>query len=396
MSINKSNINKNNITPFLNYILNTHSQLITNLPFIPAFYFFPNGLGENIIDDYNDVKKKMNDLEIIKKMILLILKTSKENFENIELSSKKYQFKIDNSIKEVFKESFFSQEIFKENYNETFKKNETFIDFKNTFIKNNFSIFKDTLFKTPYFFNIFQNEYSGKSKNFFLSLFKRYNRTRISLLDKYLEKNYGILGLNFLFDVYNHLKINNSKKKNVSVNNNNNYIFNNGEYINYNNNNIKYTSIPHKNAVKPSLKKKINKFNQLYVEYYDANYYITNLVENLNEIYSKFIDAKNNLLEISNSYNFYDTIVNLIEVDFYLIKFMFHYVNYYIFKNVIESHLKIKLYIYRKINIFDMYYSDYIDWYNKMDGFTESNNKSLEFDKNFKTFFDEMFKLLIS
>jgi len=367
------NIHKENIEPFKKNIFTSNPTIsdfikgdnnISSLPTIPKIYFNKNTdndkIGSNIINNYNNIRINIKKLEIIKNFILSILKTSQFELEKFKVSKKIFHLEQNNLIIK-----------FEDTFNDTFKNNDYFNNFINNYIKENYNIFKNIKSDVPYFYKIFQNIYIGKNKNFFLDLFKKYIKIRKIILT-FIQKNNGILGFDMVFEINNNIyfdKIKNIEKEKLSKDsknyiNYNEYILS-GENIMNNTNiiNNKSTNITSK---KITLQSKIHKSNLLYLENNDINYYINLHKKKLTDIYTNIITAKNNSLDNGASYNLYNITINLLELEFNIIKFIFNYIDEIIFNNFINVHLKIKHYIYEKINTFDIYYEPYIEWYNRV------------------------------
>jgi len=401
----ENNIYKENIEPFkINIFDDTPtisdfikgSDNISSLPTIPKIYFNKNTdndkIGSNIINNYNNIKININKLEIIKNFILSILKTSQFELENFKVSKKMFHLEENNLIINL-----------KDTYTDTFKNNNSFNDFINNYMKENYNIFKNIKSDVPYFYNIFQNKYIGKNKIFFLDLFKKYIKIRKIILT-FIQKNNGILGFDMIFEINNNIhfdKIKNIEKEKLSKDskdskkyiNYNEYILS-GENI-MNNTNIVNNKFKQKNSITPKkseLQSKIHKSNLLYLENNDINYYINLHKKRLTDIYTNIITSKNNSLDNGASYDLYNITTNLLELEFNIIKFIFNYIDEIIFNNFIDVHLKIKHYIYEKINTFNIYYEPYIEWYNRAilklsSSSTGMNTSEVE---NFQDFFNNI------
>lgn len=389
-------IRKENIDPFKNKILKDGlniTSFIKSLQTIPKIYFEIGkntnsiGVGNDIINSYNNIKTNIKKMDIIKNFILSILKTSLSELKNISIQ-KKYQLKKNNLIINI-----------ENNLNKAFNDQESFNEFLNNYKKENYNIFKNTISEndTPYFYNIFQSEYLGKNKNFFLDLFKEYIEIRKNIIP-HIKKNNGIIGFDMIFEINDNInldKIKNTEKTILKEGNNN---INYNEYIlsgeNIMTNSKNNNNVPKKKSKSPNLQPKIHKSNLLYIEKYESDHYINLHSTKLKDIYS-IITNKVKSLANSESNNLYDITVNLIELDFNVIKFIFNYIDQDIFNNFIKSHIKIKRYIYEKINTFDIYYEPYIQWYNKTFSLSsESITKNSNRDEieNFTTIFDKMMK----
>jgi hypothetical protein len=368
-------IYKENIDPFKEKIFNGNqpkiidfingNDNIPSLPTIPKIYFNKDTnndkIGSDIINKYNIIKINIKKLEIIKNFIISILKTSQFELENIKIPKKKYKLEQDNLIINI-----------ENTFNETFKDQKSFNNFINNYVKENYNIIKYTKSDVPYFYTIFQNEYLGTNKNFFLDLFKKYIKIRKIILP-YIKNNSGLLGFNMIFELNDNIqldKIKNIEKEKLKKNNKN-YI-NYNKYILYgkniiNNSNIinnKFKNSETETAKKPTLQFKIHKSNLLYLERNNVNYYNGLHSKKLTDIYNNIINSKNNFLD--NDTSLYNVTINLIEFEFNLIKFIFNYIDIILFNNFIDVHIKIKRYIYEKINTFSIYYEPYIEWYNNV------------------------------
>jgi hypothetical protein len=394
----KNNIIDKNIIPFKTSIFNddkTHNinDIITELPTIPKIYFpdKDDKIGATIINDYNIIRLNIKKLETIKNFILSILKSSSSELENIRISKQKYNLYKNNLLI-----------LFESNLNETFKDQKSFHEFINTYNKNNYNIFKSSKNNIPLFLSILQTEYLGnnENKNFFLTLLNKYIKIR-NILIKYMIKNNGILGFNMIFEINDNIsldKLKNSEKEKIKKENNNKinyskYILSGNNLID-NSTNVISNSLD-KKAIKPTLQPKINKSNLLYIETNNADYYINLHNTRLTNIYNNIITPINNFLDNSASCNLYNVVTNLLELDSNLFVLTFYYIDNNRFNNFINVHIRIKDYICQKINIFALYYDQYIDWYNRVilncdsPSYTGLGNDEFE---DFKKFFDNLIK----
>ena len=64
----------------------------------------------------------------------------------------------------------------------------------------------------------------------------------------------------------------------------------------------------------------------------------------------------------------------------------------------VEKNFKIKSKIYKSINIFDVYYEQYINWWKQLSGkqIGNSNSKSIGMNVNFDTFLNQQMKKIFS
>ena len=390
-----NDIESKNISPFIKRIFKkeneiTFKNIIYELPKIPSIYFYQNDVkGTNIINSYNDIRSNINKLRITKDFIFSILKTSKSELEKIEIDRNKYLLNNHNLIikfKSNYTETFNDDnkfEEFKENYDiSKFRDKKTkFNQFIEKYLEERNNIFKNIKKDIPYFYTIFQDEYkNSESKTFFINLFKKFSKIRDIILP-YINTNNGILGFNMIFDLKDNIYlsdiINIEKEKNSESNEKNNtinyskYILNGLNIIDNSENNSAKPSTKTSTTkallkpTKPSLKNKIHKYNLLYLEKYDVNYYTNLQNDNLKSIYQRIINSKDNCIE-NESPNLYNITINLIELEFSIIEFIFNYIDKNIFNTFINTHIKIKKHIYEQINIFESNYEQYINWYNNV------------------------------
>ena len=415
-----NNIKYNNVSPFTKNIFKSDhninfNDVINSIPTIPKIYFNENdNYGNNIINNYNFIRININKLRIIKNFIISILKTSKIELENIQINRNKYQLRDNNLIINFdtdYNETFSDKDKIKEfeethNIKKYLSNNKNkFNEFIKIYLEENYNIFKNIKIDEPYFYNIFQNEYINTdniaNKTFFLDLFKKYIKIR-KLIIPYIKTNNGLLGFNMIFDIKDNIylsKIINDEKSKLEKSKNSKKSINyskyilNGENIINNSENIIPTArvllTSKEEPTKSSLKFKIQKYNLLYLEKKNAKYYMDLHKNNLEKIYANIITAKNKCLRDES--NLYNITTNLIELEFNLIEFIFNYIDINIFSNFIEAHIKIKRYIYEKINVFDTNYEQYIIWYNRViRHITEGiDNKYIDNEEyeNFEDFF---------
>lgn len=548
----KTNLEQNNFIPFKERIFSDPAppitfkfkDIISNstkknlLPLIPVIYFkkgpIPlnniDNIGSEIIDNYYTIKILLKKLEKIKKIILDIIDTSRSEFEKVNVSREKYKLNKDNLVhefqnyktgdifkidREKFNFEFHPEHLFKRDYESIFKDQNEFITFVDEFIYHdkaktieNFSLFKSSDDKYPYFYKIFQNEYKGKSKTYFVTLFKKYFELRKNIL-KQVRANHGLLAFTLFFDLtatknYQKMKEEEGLKKNMSTNEYNNYILygmnsmNRDKYeigdivrekntspnedfkiIEYNNHNKQYilgkkinNSIVKRGATKNLLNtnytiiykhiddnfkvgdvitnvfdntniyqilkidptdldkkyhidiisgtrpryysdlqfkqqfrtsidkitkrdlgKKIHNFDLLYVNILDQQYYKDEHTNNIYRIYENFYNSTQNIIGYSVKSNLYNFLINSFDMDFYLIKFIFYYVDQKDFNKAVDDHYNCKKYISKSINNFERYYDDYIDWYNMfIDTYSDiSSAYSATSESDFQEFFDKMY-----
>lgn len=373
-----NNLEKKNFDPFIDdEIINKNfdiKEILKKLPLIPSIYFEEGGtIGSKIINDYFNIRNIMGKLEIIKIFIYSILQVSgKSEFQKKYISKEKYKLNSNNLIIK-----------FNDIYS-TFKSQDDFKIFIQEYEKQNFNIFKSFNINIPYFFQIFQVEYNGIHKAFFINLFKEYIDLRRDLF-KYIKTSYGLLSFGPVFDLSDNIDF--SMLKNSLNKNNDN---NSNNYSNY----VLYGNTPEINMTnnkKINISKKIRKFDYLYVNKYDNSYYKTKHQENNSKYYNELRKSVNNLVGPNAEPNLYSILLNIFEVDFNTIKFVFNYVDPVIFGLAIDNNILIKQYISKKINNFELYYDQYMYWYYE---FIKPEGKSGS-DKINKSDFQQFYKYIL-
>lgn len=442
------------------------------LPIIPTIYFISedkqfrdssgnsskvlnDNIGSTIINNYYTIVRYLKRLEIIKKFIIATLDSSKY-YLNKKISRERYNL--------FEKKLIFS---FKDNVNETFTKQKEFVDFIDSFIKNNFSILNNNYKDIPNFMTIFQAEFHetsdiNNSKTFFINLFKKYNDIRSKII-KYIVSDCGILAFHLFFDLsktkeYEKVKYLEALKKNSK---NKDKIPDESKYLLYGNRKVKNSNFNNKNlsvgnvvesTVVPSsypskaiitkinfisspetpyniknfnppeksfslpesnlnnykriknvsgknlkvtdrsMVNKIHDFDLLYTNVLNQQYYKDEHSKNINNYYKEFKKSIENYIGDNAKFDIFSVISSSLENDFCLIQFIFNYVDPVIFNNAVDNHYKIKEYISKKINDFEEYYDQYIDWYNNFIGATAFfDNYGVTDESDFKSFFDKIF-----
>lgn len=359
---------------------------INTIPLIPTVYFnnsIYDNIGAEVINNYYSIKYKLRELRNIKKYILVILELSKDEINKKTISFNKYKLKKDNLIID-----------FKEKLSDTIENQINFRGFKINYCLEKYNYLKNIKVSTPLFFTIFQNEYLGSNKSFFLNLFRKYIEIRNKLL-KYIDSNNLQSLMAFdkpFFDLKNKLNMKVTKestKENNKNNKNNNIKYN--DYLIYGNkkNNNKNAN---SNNTK-SMYNKVHKFNLLYTPSINDNLYKESHVSKINKVYSHVYDNINKLLDTSNN-DLLSITINNIECDFSMIEFLYYYVEPKLFNGAIENNTKMKKYIYDEINKFELYCEDYINWYNKIDSERSSFGPSPDENFDFNKFFDSKIKPL--
>ena len=331
---------------------NTLNGLLKELPTIPSIYF-----DNDIITKYYAIKAYLQELGIIQEKILFILDTSKEELSKIKVSQGTYKITKENLIIPIDNDD----------YKKNFKTQEDFKKFVATYIENdNFNIFKDSGFsqKSLSFYYIFQNVYHGESKDFFLSLFKQYINVRKELLT-IIKDNYSIMAFKSFFELPQEKVSNSNKNKNKTDPNAINY--SHFEMTSNSVNNKNYKTTTNSNNSDTSLLSKINKYDSLYVVNYNDNETSKSFhKENIKKLFSTFYDSLTHLVGNEAKNNLYNICYYDLKTDLDLLNFIFYYFDPKLFDKCIDVNFKIKSKIFKSINVFNMYYDLYIQWWKKL------------------------------
>ena len=357
-------MNKNNLKDFQNGIFNNYNPfkrdtlngLLKELPTIPSIYF-----DNDIITKYYAIKAYLQELGIIQEKILFILDTSKEDLSKIKVSQSTYKITKENLIIPIDSGD----------YKQNFKTQDDFKKFVATYIENdNFNIFKDNGVsqKSLSFYYIFQNVYHEESKDFFLSLFKQYINIRKELLTM-IKDNYSIMAFKSFFELPSEKVSHTNANKNTNKTDPNK--------INYSHFEMTSNSVNNKNASKnaskntnnsdTSLLSKINKYDSLYVVNYNDNETSKSFhKENIKKLFSTFYDSLTHLVGNEAKNNLYNICYYDLKTDLDLLNFIFYYFDPKLFDKCIDVNFKIKSKIFKSINVFNMYYYLYIQWWKKL------------------------------
>jgi hypothetical protein len=385
---------------------------LKNIPTIPSIYFLNDDMcGYNIIDAYYNIKYYLKKLYELKTFILTILEESKDEIEKSKKNLDKQKYNLTEKDTILNKKTELQFNIFKRNITNQSE----FNIFKKDFVKNNYSIFKENTFSQPYFVNIFQIEYKGSNKNFFLNLFREYSKIRNKILkyrnnlirttkfhrnDKENEY-YSLLAFSNFFDLDPILKMKEikEKEKNKNVNNKSNTINYNDYILNVNNDNLNNNEKKRNedNIFKPILYKKIHKYNLLYLNDIDKNIYKKKHSENIDKIYDNLYKYYKEVVD-ENKVDIYENIISLIELDYSLIEFLYYYVEKRLYNNAIDINYQVKNNINEKINVLEDYYDEYLEWYKKFRKYDKTLNPidlflldEVDFEKFFMSLMDEMY-----
>jgi len=133
-----------------------------------------------------------------------------------------------------------------------------------------------------------------------------------------------------------------------------------------------------KREKKLKLNQKISDNDLLYRNIIDKQTLKDNYLKNITKKYSELLESTDNFVgKISTqTFTLDDIIKNNIQVDYNLFDFIFNYVDPLLLNKVIDENYMIKDNISRHMDQFDLYYDQYIDWFNKLKGFTYNINNS--------------------
>ena len=401
-----NNLNRNNLSPFVNVRIVkkikvkegeinidkdfNFKDFISNksnpLPLIPAIYFNSNdydNIGSRIINNYYNIKIYMKKLLIIKTFILSILKVSGVNdIDKINISKEKYKLlKSDLIIP------------FNDTLSGTFKDQDYFKKFVTLYKDQKYGIFKNFNLEVPYFFQIFQVEYNNVPKTFFISLFNKYITLRKKILT-YIDENFGLLAFTSFFDLSDNIDFGMLKNyiRNKNSNNDNEYNEKYNNYLLYGNN-INILSNESK-VNKKKITEKIHSFDYLYVSKFDNAYYKKKHQEQIHKNYFNLNESINNFIGVDSKFDLLSVIKNNLEVDYNTINFIFNYVDPLIYGKAVDSNILVKQFISKRINNFELYYDQYMYWYNNFGKNIKLFNNARSEESNFRKFYDEIFKLM--
>jgi hypothetical protein len=391
-----NNLTKSNLSPFVNKRIVKQNidkdfnfkDFISNesnpLPLIPGIYFNSNekdNIGSKIINNYYTIKICMKNLLLIKTFILSILEVSGVNdLDKINISKEKYKLlKSDLIIP------------FNDTLSSTFKDQDYFKKFVTLYESQKYGIFKNFNLEIPYFFQIFQVEYNNSPKTFFISLFKKYIDLRKKILI-YIHENFGLLAFTSFFDLSDNIDFGMLKNdiRNKNGNNKNEYNEKYNNYVLYGNN-INILSNESKINEK-KITEKIHSFDYLYNTKFDNAYYKRKHQEIINKNYFELKESINNFIGPDANFDLLSIIKNNLEVDYNTINFIFNYVDPLIYGKAVDSNILIKQFISKKINNFELYYDQYMYWYNNFGkGINVFSNAKTE-ESNFRKFYEDIFK----
>jgi hypothetical protein len=379
ISNNKSNSNNESNSN------NLYFPCITSLLFLGS----KDIAGGKIINAYYILNNSIKKLDIIKNNILKILEENKDEIQknNNPLDKIKYGLTLSNLIK-----------VFQNTLDKTFKNQKEYVDYNDNLIKEEFNIFKNMKSGRPLFEKIFKREYRGLNKSFFIQLFLPYIIEKRKILNYRgdpikKDKGYnGLLAFDYflnLTDSYDIKKLMNDEKEKLIKKNKNEKSMN----INYNKYIINVKN--YKNNVNNKDYKifsKMDNYNLLYFDMMDKNVYKSKHLENINNIYKEFYNSLQKCIDISYT-DLYDNLVQLILLDFNMIKLFLYYVHPKLFNTSLDIGYLIKNHIFQNINSMQDYYEDYKEWYQKFKGFIpDQKDDILSEASNFLGFLENLLK----
>jgi hypothetical protein len=144
------------------------------------------------------------------------------------------------------------------------------------------------------------------------------------------------------------------------------------------------------------LNQKISENDLLYRNVFDKQMFKDNYLKNINKKYSDLLESTKNFIGpiSTQSFSLDDLIKNNIEADYNIFNFIFNYVDPLLFDKAVDENYLIKDNISSRMDQFDLYYDQYIDWFNKLKGFTgdiKNSNYGLNIS-DFGRFFDKILK----
>lgn len=418
--MSKKDLKKDNFEIFFNLLKNNSSPDYNNLPLIPQIYFNNN----SIIDQYYRIKVKLNKLRKTKELLFFILNSEKENFEKFTVSLEKNNLFERNLLPEFIEAKKYIlvnkplQSAKKAVYDKIHKARNLATKKKGaepnkklsqdiparicSFLKKfkeNKNILKTSSPNQSHAFEIFNSEYYGKYRNYFLKIFNEYEKLRTDLFNEINNNNFGIMAFEYFFDLsfLDTIKAQKEellKKLDISKPSNSEYNkIDYNQYI-YTNNNVNNNALAKEQNKKTELFMKISEYNVLYINSNNISYIKSNYKVKITKLYSNINNSITTYVGNKVKNNLYDILKSAIDTDFLLIQFLCNYIDPDLFNKIIDNDFKIKNYIYKKIITFENYYDQYKVWLKNI-GLNENNDgNNNSFDKllDFNTFYQAKFK----
>jgi hypothetical protein len=375
---------------------------LLEIPKIPNLYFKDDSRGwydNKIIDSYYRIRVKLEKLKKIKDNLFLIVELNKNKFENIFID--KYKYKLDKRFL-IFKKD--KLEI--KNFNE-------FNIFKDDFLKKKNII--DGLTTTfPHFYDIFNINYNEKDKKYFLKLFKTYIEIRNDLLNEdIIKNNHGLMAYNHFFDINEFLELKKKEKQlleNIVKNRRNR---NNPNSINYNkyyypeinkqkdegnkqkeNNEQKKIREEQEEMNKEEKIDDFKNYDAIYSTQINDNSYKSLNKTNINKMLKKINGSIDEYLSVGSNGNLFSILINAIQADYNVIKFLYYYEDPLIYNSCIDLSTKKRIFITKLISNFYEYESSYLYWIKKYITKDSSNLNKIFYNKNTRDLleFDQFLK----
>ena len=214
--------------------------------------------------------------------------------------------------------------------------------------------------ENPFFMNLFEENYNGNDKDFFMDLFKTYNNIRQKILSvSKLKDNSGILSLEpfIKYDINTDSNKNEDKKENKNNGNTNNFsnsnFYNTGKSI-YSGLSAKGGADPNKNITNYSLlyKKKLNNVSQIYSE-------------NIHNIFNNLHENLQNIVSFDRERSLYEILLMSIEIDYKSLLFFYSFIESVKFKIIVDTSKQINTYIYDNIRLYKQYLPSFQVWKSK-------------------------------
>jgi len=214
--------------------------------------------------------------------------------------------------------------------------------------------------ENPFFMNLFEENYNGNDKEFFMDLFKTYNNIRQKILSvSKLKDNAGILSLEpfIKYDINTDSNKNEDKKENKNNGNTNNFsnsnFYNTGKNI-YSGLSVKGGAGPNKNTTNYSLlyKKKLNNVSQIYSE-------------NIHNIFNNLHENLQNIVSFDRERSLYEILLMSIEIDYKSLLFFYSFIESVKFKIIVDTSKQINTYIYDNIRLYKQYLPSFQVWKSK-------------------------------
>ena len=259
--------------------------------------------------------------------------------------------------------------------------------------------------RNPFFLNLFNANYNGKDKDFFMDLFKEYSSIRQQIFSiANLKGNAGILSLEPFIQNDIESNLNNNVKQNVNNNKNNleNSLFFNSNKSIYNGINTKKnplesSSMLLKEEPEPQIIDSIN-----YSLFYKKNLSNANqdFSTKIHEIFKELHEKLRDIVFFDRERPLHEILLISIKIDYLSLKFFYSFIESVKFKIITDISIKINSYIYSNIELYNQYLPSFLSWKNTYvnpTNLTTSTKKNsikideegLIFDETLKQFFTD-------